>query len=313
MIKVFSGTDTYESFIAAVSEAKKIAKKESATISYINGDELNSIEEIFAKTEGIGLFNDKSIFIVKRLFTKASVEEEFTQNFERLDKDDLIIWIPEKIDSRKKFAKLLKKEKRLNIYDEGKSWQIEKWLENYLKKFSFKLTKDQIIFLLQISENNKWLIRSELNKIDIYCKKNEKNELTKEELNKITGAESSGNIWEFLNFFSSKSTTKAKQELNKILRYSDLSQYVISMLNRELQMLLDVKCIKEENGELKLLKLHPFVLQKAVKNSENFSLDEIEKLSNSLFNLDLSIKNGEINSSIGLNLYLDGLNKKYFF
>ncbi len=310
MIKVFSGTNTYESFLAALKEAKKIS---DSSIKYINGDEISSVGDILNLTEGIGLFQEKNTYFIKRLFYKASIEEEFIEQFEVLDKNDIVIWLDQNLDGKKKIAKFLKAEKRITIFEKQKPWQVEKWIETFLKNFSFNLNKEQIIFLLQISDSDKWIIRSELQKIEIFCKKNSLSKLSDEQFNELLGTEYSGNIWDFLDFFGNKKYKDAKEELEKLLRNSDLSQYIISMLNRELQLILDVQYIKKTNGDFKSLKLHPFVLQKTLRKAESFSSYETERLINSLLELDLSIKKGEIKSSLGLNLFLDGIEKKYYF
>lgn len=313
MIKVYSGSDSFESFVAAVKEAKKLAKEKNAEIKYKNEDEIKTVSDIFNLVDGIGLFNEPEVLILKRIFNKASFEEEFLNHFDELDKNDLIIWIEGKVDTRKKLGKFLKKEKRIISFEEGKPWQTEEWVRNFLKSLSFKLTNDQIVLLVNLSENNKWIIRSELNKVDIYCKNHSKSEVSDSEFEDILGISASGNVWNLMDSIGSKKISAAMEEVEKIMRFNDMSQYIISMINRELQLIFDVKYVKEKGVDSKSLGLHPFVLKKTIEKTRNYSFEEIKKLIDSLMNLDLSIKSGEVNSFIGLKIFIKGLNGNSYF
>ncbi|MCA9381124.1 hypothetical protein KC678_02575, partial [Candidatus Dojkabacteria bacterium] len=239
--------------------------------------------------------------------------DQFIENFKKLDNFEIIIWLDKNLDQKKKIAKLLKKEKRQFLYTMQKSWQIEKWTEQLLNKYNIKLSKESIIQLAQLAENNKWLIRSEIGKLQKYAKENKKTTLSSDEFEEIVGLDASGNIWNFLDWFGEKNFQKVLKESDVLLRYNDVSQYLIAMLNRELQILMDIKIIESKGEELSSLKLHPFVLQKSIKKAANFTLNELQKLIDGLLHLDLKIKKGDINSTLGIKLYLYSLENKYYF
>ncbi|MCA9386849.1 hypothetical protein KC669_02320 [Candidatus Dojkabacteria bacterium] len=313
MIRVFCGDDTYESFISATSKLKEVSKNGKINIETIHGDEITDIGQIFSKVEGIGLFNETSILFIKRFFEKNDVTDQFIENFEKLDQFEIIIWLDKHLDQKKKLAKLLKKEKRQFLYTEQKSWQIEKWTNQLLNKYNIKLPQELVIQLVALSENNKWLIRSEILKFQKFAEKNNKSKLSIDEFENIIGLSAIGNIWSFLDSFGEKNLKKVLKESEVLLRYNDVSQYLIAMLNRELQILMDVKIIQNRGDDLKTLKLHPFVLQKSLKKATNFTINELQKLVDGLMHLDLRIKKGDINSATGIKLYLYGLEGKYYF
>jgi DNA polymerase-3 subunit delta len=307
MIKLFCGEDTYESYTNAQKLAKTLAKEKQIETKIINSDELSDPSEILIEIEGVGMFSSSKVILLKRPLSNKKLIDFLVEKFERLNEYEIILWQDSNADGKLKFVKMLKDKKQINNFDKLKAWQLEAWVENICKAKNIKLTKDQIKFIVERTEENKWFVINELRKIDLYLatdgKKNNPT-LTETELSRILGLDVRGDIWKFLDYLGNKDNKNLLSEYERIINYEDNVQYLIAMINRELSILAKIVFSKENSLDLKELKLHPFVLQKTLKKSSNFKFEEIRNLLNKLFNLDLSIKSGEISDKLGLKLFL---------
>lgn len=306
MIQLFEGTDTFESYTKVKKEAKAAAKSENLDLEIIDADEDIDKHTILEKVEGVGLFSDSNILLLKRLDQNKKLVEFFIDNFEKLDKYPIFIWIDGKADSRQKLINLIKKEKRIKSFELPKPWQFESWISMVAKQKDFSLTKSQINFLIERNSESKWLLLNELFKINAFLKNNNKKSLTDLELEELCSGQK-GDIWKFVDDLGNKKYRNMLLEGQKLINYEESVQYIISMIHREINLMTKVKMFEKLGKPLKEMRLHPFVLQKTTKKAQNFSLEDLKKLLIDLFNLDLSIKKGEIEEKIGFKMYIGNL------
>lgn len=297
MIKVFAGEDTFESYTKAKSEFNKISKSMDSKI--LNADEI-SVDEFLVEIEGVGLFSSEKVIFAKRFFKNKKLVELLTDGFERIDQFELIIWEDSKPDGRSKLVKLLKKNGRITEFNKPKDWQIEKWMDGLIKVMKINLSRNQIGKLIEITEANKWLIYSDLKKIKIYFEKNNSNKISDEEFTVLISGGVNGDIWKLTDYFGEKKFNLAFEEIKKLLFFEDNVQYILAMLAREIDLLLKVKEAEEKNLDKKSLKIHPFVLQKTIKKSQNFTKQEISSWMKKLLTLDLKIRQGKIKGDLGM-------------
>ncbi len=303
MIKLFDGSDNYESYKACKSYANEISKQTSRTIKVINADEVRDISEVFAIFEGLSLFAEENILLLKRLFLNKTLINQVTNNFESLDKNHVILWQDSKADGKLKLVKKLKSLGRISTFEELKPWQLEKWLINIAKKAGIEVSKEVASFLFVSSLSNKALLVNELSKYKILLGSLGKNKLEKEDIMLLWGGNLNGDIWEFLDMFAARDK-KCILEMEKLLKSETSIQYLIAMVARELSLILRIKEYEKENGDFKDLKLHPFVLQKTIKKAQNFSFYEIAELLQKLVITDMSIKKGELKDTTAFRIYV---------
>jgi len=303
MINIFSGTDTFESYLRCKMAASKVAKKSNLPIKIIDADDVENIDDILVELEGVGMFASQNIIILKRALKNKKLVDYLIKHFEKMNALDFYIWEDKNLDGKLKIVKLLKKESKISDYSLPKPWELKKWFAGFVKKKNIKLTSFQTEFILERNEN-KWLLYSIIKKIETFLNARNKKSLSDKELESILGTDAKGDIWKFVDYFGEKKIDKLINEFNKINSFEENSQYLIAMINRELEIMLSIKRAKEEGVSLKELKLHPFVLQKANKKASRFKFDSLKKLLENLINLEIAIKTGLIGDKIGLKLYL---------
>lgn len=304
MISLFAGEDTFESYVAAGIHAQKLSKDLNLPIKVLNGDDLESPEEFSQQVESVDMFSSESIIIAKRLLRNKEIASFLQDRFDQFHKYHIVIWQDGTVDKRLSLIKSVQKKGMLQSFEQSKEWQLTSWLNEQAKKRSIQLSKEQSLKMIQLVGTDKWILVNELKKIGLYLEAKDKEKVNDQELEFILGTNVRGDIWKFLDGFAFKQTQIAINEFEKLSQYEDVSQYIISMLERELSLLVKVKLVEKNQGDYKTLGLHPFVLQNTLKKSASHSIEKLQSSLYALFELDLSIKTGKVNPQTGIIMYI---------
>lgn len=304
MIYLFSGEDYYESFNRALVTAQNLAAKSNSQVNIVNADELSDINYILQLLDGVDMFSATGILLLKRLLSNKKFIEYFAENFDKLSSFDIVIWQDIKADSKLKLVKNIAEFKLLFNFDLPKEGEMKNWILLKAKEKSLILNTNQANFLFERYQFNKYSVLSELDKLSIYKKVKKINTITDEVMQEVMGFNIKGDMWKFLDYFGNKNKLKALIEFEKITRYEDNSQLLISMLNRELKLIAQYKYVKESGRDLSELKLPPFIIKKTADKARNFTFAEVKNLIKRLFDLDFAIKSGIIEEKSALTLYL---------
>lgn len=299
-MKVFSGEDSFESYTNLLEYVNQISSKTNLSIKVLNEDEI-SIDFFIDRLSSLDIFGENYIYILKRVLNKKDISTFILENINRLKDEDIVIWNDTSLDKRSSLYKKLKDLELINDYPKLTERDFRNWLDKILSKKEFKLTNDAYEYLLLNSLNNKWLITSNIKKLELL----DKRDIDLKTISKYINIDSNGDIWKFLEYFSSRKRDKAILEMDKLLTIGDNTQYLISMINREIKILYKVLVVKRENKDIyKYLKISPFQLKLYINKSRNFKEFELKKLIERLFNIDYMIKKGEIEDKLALTLFL---------
>ncbi len=304
MIYLFSGQDTYESYKKVKEEVVTLAKKTASELKIIDAASISNIQNFVDELEGIGMFSENFIILLKRLSGNKKLETYVVENFETLSKYEILIWEDDKIDARSKIFKLTKDKGLIYTFELQKPRAILKWLDSLIQKKEISLTFSQKNFLLERIGDNKWFLENEIEKIRLFLLNKDSKTISDDDLNILLGLNAKGDIWKFLDSFGERNAKSALLEFEKLSRFEDNTQFLIAMINREINILSKAIYCIENKIRPEVLKLHPFVLSKTLEKAKRFSVNDLKNFSKKLFDLDLAIKKGEIDDKLGLTLYL---------
>jgi len=304
MIYLFCGEDYYESFNRSTATAQNLASKINASVNIVNADELTDINYILQLLDGVDMFAATGILVLRRLLNNKKFLEYFAENFDALSKFDIIIWHDSKADSKLKLVKKIAETKLLFNSELPKEGEMKNWIMTKAREKSLNLNTNLANFLFERYQFNKFSIVTELDKLNFYLKIKKSKELTENILEEVMGLNVKGDMWKFLDYFSNKNKLKALVEFEKITKYEDNTQLLISMLNRELKLISQYKYVKESGRDLSELKMPPFIIKKTADKSKNFSSQEVKALIKRLFDLDFAIKSGVVEEKAALILFL---------
>lgn len=302
MIHLFHGEDSFESYHAAKAQAAKIHKQETGSrLVVLEADELE-IDDFARNIQSTNLFGEQSIVLAKRLLANSRLSAYLEKNLDPMLDKQIVIWHDSKADGRTALVKGLKQKGEVTEFAAVKEWLVADWVQKRAKLHRLSLTADLASTLVEYVGVNKWKLESELQKLRV-LQDSQDRKLDKHAVLSAIGIDKTGDVWKYLDYLSGGQKGRAIKELERLYSYQDNTQYLISMLNREVWLLARISHALQKGLPLSELKLHPFVLKKLQQKAARFNTTTLKRLAKGLLRVDLAIKQGRVEPVDALFMY----------
>lgn len=309
MLYLLYGTENY----LIKKEIDKILNANS--IEKINVSEYNleidNFKDIIEDANTISLFADKKAIIVNNsyLFTGKSIKNEndpelFLDYFKNVNPDSIIIFIvdSEKLDERKKIVKEIKKIG--TVKDFNKKNDLTDILKNMFEGYNISI--QDIRFMIDRCGNNLDILSQEVNKIKIY--KDEDKNITKEDIINLTSKNIDIDIFGFVDTIVNKNKNKALEIYKEMLINGEEPIKILVILANQFRIIYQAKELYKQgysgNDIATMIGIHPYRIKLALKNAINYNSDTLLDYLEKLADLDYDIKIGNIESSLGLEMFI---------
>jgi len=153
--------------------------------------------------------------------------------------------------------------------------------------------------------NDLWQITNEIKKLVNY-KNGQRIEIKDVEL--LVKPKIETDIFKTIDFLASKNKKQALKLIHKHLEKGDHPLYLLSMINFQFRNLLTIKdLIKKSSSPYflsKITNLHPYLVKKSYTQAQKFTLEELKKIYQKIFETDFQIKTGKIAPETALDLLI---------
>ncbi len=260
------------------------------------------------------LVDKKGVVIRNASFLKkqGKISDEEVEDLIRFCKMDvletvLVIQAPyEQIDAQKKIVKFLKKNishfvfnhnKNLNVYEYVK----EKLYENQIKIEAFALTQ----FVNRINHDLD-SVNNEIDKLIAYA--SGKEVITAEIVSQITVKDIDDNIYNLVNALLDKNKVKLMEIYEDLKAINTNEIWMISSISNKFLEILHTKSLMSlgynQNDIMSYFNVSSGRAYYMKKNAEETDIDDLSQHITSLAYLDYKIKSGQIDKSLGIELFL---------
>ncbi|XOB42056.1 MAG: DNA polymerase III subunit delta [Candidatus Nealsonbacteria bacterium] len=139
-----------------------------------------------------------------------------------------------------------------------------------------------------------------------------KQEIGEEDVELLVRPKIETDIFKTIDAISSGNKKQALLLIHKHLEKGDSPLYLLSMINFQFRNLLLVKSCESKTelyvNDMRILseklKLHPYVIRKSIQQAKRFTIDELKKIYQKIFQADLNIKTGKIDPQTALDLLI---------
>lgn len=298
MTYTFIGEDTFESYSYAKNLAKSLSTKNKIPLEVIESEDLSTISEVESLFQSVGMFYEGKVLLIKRFSQSKILSSYIYENISTVNEFEVVLW-----DDIKKLP-AGKKLPNVKIYAQPKENEMRYWIKNFALKFGIKLDLALIDYFFTRFQFNKWQYFYELKKIKIYLDKHKISNINLELVERITGSESKGDIWKFLDYLFDKNIEKAYSEYKKLSSHEDVTQLILSLIEKELRNIYIYQISKEDPDLAKDLGIHPFVFKKLKGKASRFSIDKVKELTNKLIQSDYDIKTGNVEQNAAIQNFI---------
>jgi DNA polymerase-3 subunit delta len=302
------GPDTYRSRrkLNEIIEYYKKIHKSGFNLKYFNLNE-KSFEDFKDEFQSISMFAEKKLIILEGAFAHQTFKENFLKISKKfVSSKDIILFYeieePPKSDSLFKFLKKYAKSQEFKLL-EGESFK--NWVKKEIENYKVKINPDALEKLTDYVGNNLWQMVNEIGKLVSY-KKNKIIEVKDIEL--LVRPKIEPEIFKTIDAIASKNKKQALELIHKHLEKGDSPLYLLSMINFQFRNLLIIRDLIEKNKSpytlFKKAKLHPYVIKKSYSQAQKFKINELKKIYQKIFQIDLALKTGKVEPETALDILI---------
>ncbi|MGM0502361.1 MAG: DNA polymerase III subunit delta [Bacillota bacterium] len=246
----------------------------------------NTISQLFNSVETLPFMTEKRIVVFHLydiLAKKTKLDDRLSDLISDLPQTTTLLLVSHKnTDKRLKLYKQIKRIGEVIEFEGLKYKKLDRWIEKQAKKQGYTITRRAIKLLEEAFNNNLQQLSTELEKIIIYSK--DEDRITKEQVEQIIskGWFAKENImFDFVDEIGKNNSAKALNLLVDILQEGTSPKQIIGMIARQLRLMLQTKLLSQEGLTVKQiakrLKQHPYPIEKCLKQSRNFSVSSLEQ------------------------------------
>jgi DNA polymerase-3 subunit delta len=200
----------------------------------------------------------------------------------------------EKIDQRKKFFSEIKKNGELVEFKRLYENQLPTFIRNEASLRGRKIEPAAADMLVYLVGNNLQELISELEKAILYV--GESREILVSHIRAIVSDTRVNSVFELTDALGEKKLDKALRSLDSLLSDGEAPLLVLAMVTRHFRQLWKVRELLEKKMPAqeigKIAGINPYFLQGIVAQARNYSLVELRRVFEQLFQLDGALKTG---------------------
>lgn len=312
MIYFLYGEDSYRAKekLQEIIDGYKKVHKSGLNLIYIDAEE-KDFNDFYSNFKITSMFAEKKLVVLKNIFSNEKFCNDFLENIKRLEeiRDIIAICETEKIDQRDKLFKALKKSAKCQEFCLLKGMMLKKWIRQELDRLGVKITPDAEDLLFQFADDNLWQTANSIKKLADY---KGGAVIKKEDIELHIRPKIENEIFKTIDALASKNKKQALRLLHNHFESGDNALYLLSMVAYQFKNLLIIKEMMEKHLPyqtiVKKSGLHPFVVQKTYYLCGHFSMADLKKIYQKIFQADLDIKAGRIEPETALDLLVSFIN-----
>lgn len=298
------GQDTYRSRqkLNEIVEHYKETHESGLNLKYFEGKNLD-FEDIKNELQITPMFKEKKLLILNNVFANQEFKKEFLENSKKLSKsDDVILFYEDKeIPSSDPLYKFLKKQGKCQVFEALDGQKLRNWLRKEFNQYQTRIEPQALDRLVNFVDNNLWQLSNEVKKLVSFKKGNE---IKVKDIELLVKPKIETDIFKTIDALAAKNKKQALVLLHKHLEKGDNPLYLFSMINFQFRNILIIKDLIEKGKPLSQAGLHPYVVRKTYQHAQKFDLPELKKIYQKIFQADLSIKTGKLDSQTALDLFI---------
>ena len=308
MIIFLYGPDTYRSRqkLNEIIEHYKKIHKSGLNLKYFDGKELNP-EDFRDEIQQISMFAEKKLIILKDVFLNREFKERFLKDSKNFinSKDVILFFEAGEVPKDDSLFKLLKKYGKSQEFKPLGGEQLRRWVKKEFENFKTKIDEKALIKLIAFVDNNLWQMANEIKKLVSY-KRGEK--IKREDVELLVRPKIETDIFKTIDALAERKKALALNLIHQHLEKGDAPLYLLAMINFQFRNLLEVKDLIEKNIPyyqiINQSNLHPFIVKKSFQQAKRFTLPQLKKIYQKIFQVDLNIKTGKLDPQTALDLLI---------
>ncbi|WP_051404895.1 DNA polymerase III subunit delta [Bacillus cihuensis] len=274
----------------------QMAIEDAQTLSFLGGKRVVIIKDCYFLT------GEKA---------KQKIEHDLDvliRYIERPNEDSIVILTVsnEKLDSRKKVVKSLKKSADLHEAKPLPESKLVDWIHNKAKDLNSEISKDAVHHLISFIGSNLLKLEQELRKMAAYTAGH--STITKTVVEELISRTLEQDIFNLIDRIVHKDMHQAFDILGDMFRQGEDPIKILNLLSRQFRIIFQVMQMSKNNKKpsqlATTLKLHPYVVTIAKEQGQEYDTNQLTYILSQLSKLDYEMKTGKVDKHLSLETFI---------
>ncbi|CAP18441.1 DNA polymerase III, delta subunit [Candidatus Phytoplasma mali] len=285
------------------------SKKKNIHCIFYNSEQ-NNLYNLEQELKTTNFFSTKKIIIIKKsnlLFESITIKNNFLFNYFKNPRLDVILYFFSKnFNFSLDIKNILNKYFKINEIPILQKKDFFIYVKKKLKKKGLDISDKIIISLIEKTNYNLFFLEEEIKKIQIYSYYEPK--INKNILENLVFSDFEYYIFKLINYFLNNKISSAHNILKYLIQNKEDVYYIINQMFIKLKQLIIVQdlLLKKHNQSQisSILNFSPGKVYFLIKETYLFSINQITHLFMNLLELKYLIKTNQIDSNIGLEIFM---------
>jgi DNA polymerase-3 subunit delta len=307
MIIFLYGPDTYRSRqkLNEIIEHYQKIHKSGLNLKILDLKEGN-FQDFQNEVQSVSMFAEKKLIVLKDALGNKNFLENFLKNSKKfVESKDIILFYEKGEVPKDKFTEFLKKYGKSQEFQLLNEERLKNWIIKEFESYKVKIEPKALELLISYVGSNLWQMSNEIRKLVNY-KRGEK--IKKEDVELLVKPKIETDIFKTIDALASKDKKQALELIHKHLEKGDSPLYLLSMINFQFRNLLITKDLIQKYRSpyilSKVTHLHPYIIKKSYSLTQKFTIQELKKIYQKIYQTDLNIKTGKIELETALDLLI---------
>lgn len=283
-----------------------VVPKSAELMNSVFFDGISDTEPVASAVETLPFFSDYRLVVVKGsvLFKtgKKELTDKMTEIVKNIPETTVVIFAGEDVDKRNSLYKAVKKYGYVCEINNLKDNELVKWVE---KQSDGRVKGAVAAYFVQCVGISMEALSAELDKLVVYSGTQA---ITNETIDNICTKSPEANMFDMMDAIGNKQSDKALDIYNNMLVMKQSPVAVLTMIARQFKMILECKYLMKKNytkSQIAFeLSLRDFMVDKYMKQSNNFSIARLMEATRDCAELDVRFKQGLITDVLGVEMII---------
>lgn len=323
MVIFFYGEDDYrlKQAVKKLKEKFISASLGDTNLSIIDGKtaEYNNINR---QIMAMPFLSKTRLVIIENIISegKKETQEKIVEMLSNIPKTTVLLFTEGKADKRTALYKKLIKVEKVQEFLPLDDIKIKSWIKKEVENRGGFIESDAVQMLFEYVGSDLWRMANEIDKLTAYSMAviaNEmkqsnsgqiaaspeapRNDIRVADIELLVKSQVESDIFKMIDAIGNKNLKVALRENQKLLENGQHELYILTMIVYQYRNLLIVKDSTERRERVAM---HPYVYQKTLAQSRNFTMDDLKKDYQTLLDFDIAIKTGKMESRVALSLLI---------
>lgn len=191
------------------------------------------------------------------------------------------------------------------VFPQLQGTQLSQWVQTRVKERGGKIEATALHALVERVGGDLWQMDNEIGKLVAYA---DDQPISVAMIDELVHTSFDGKIFQLIDAVSQRRPADAIGLLQEERWSGANDHYLLTMLGRQVRILLGARAILDENPRATsqelagTLDIHPFVAQKALAQARGFTLEHLKAVHDLLFEFDIAMKTGGIEADLAVDL-----------